>query len=163
MGTRGAFGVKIDGVVKVTYNQFDSYPEGKGLDFVKDLMNKSRVYKGFSFKRAARNWVDVTDTVPTKEQIKYCESFSNFSVSRQSDTDWYCLLRELQGNILEHLHKCKWYENAAKFMNDTLFCEWAYIWNLDDNTFEVYDSGELVHKFKVNKNLLNSYKRAFKC
>ena len=32
MGTRGAFGVIIGEKEKIGYNQFDSYPEGKGID-----------------------------------------------------------------------------------------------------------------------------------
>ena len=41
MGTRGAIGWSKGGVTKVTYNHFDSYPDGLGLDVVKYLKGKT--------------------------------------------------------------------------------------------------------------------------
>ena len=79
---------------------------------------------------------------PTKEQIKECinNGFSNFSVSSGSVTDWYCLLRNCQGN-LECLAKAKDYAymtDGIDFIKDSLFCEYAYIINLDDNVLEFW-------------------------
>ena len=32
-------------------------------------------------------------------------------------------------------------ENGNDFITDSLFCEWAYIINLDTNKFEIFTSG----------------------
>lgn len=52
--------------------------------------------------------------------------------------DWYCLLRNTQGD-LRHYHKgIEHMIDSQEFLADSLFCEWAYIMNLDDQQFEVY-------------------------
>ena len=62
----------------------------------------------------------------------------DLNVSTKSLDDWYCLLRKLQGNLSSYINKVVPYmENGNDFIDDTLFCEWAYIINLDTNKFEV--------------------------
>ena len=39
MGTRGVFGFHKNGVDKITYNHYDSYPTGLGEEVVKFLKN----------------------------------------------------------------------------------------------------------------------------
>lgn len=46
MGTRGAYGFYKDGQNKLTYNHFDSYPEGLGntvVDFCRATMRKGEI------------------------------------------------------------------------------------------------------------------------
>lgn len=42
MGTRGLYGIRKDGVDKVTYNHFDSYPEYLGKNMLKFCMSHSK-------------------------------------------------------------------------------------------------------------------------
>jgi len=135
MGTRGAFGFFKDGVHKVTYNHFDSYPSELGkhvLDIAKqfsiDELNKM-------FDRI--EMVDM-DSTPTPGQIEKCRKYINLNVSTQSETDWYCLLREAQGDLSAYAEVGLMIEYAG-FLHASLFCEYAYIINLTDNTLEVYE------------------------
>lgn len=136
MGTRGAFGFRIDGQDKVGYNQFDSYPSGKGVDileFIRDNEIQDIV-------AAARRIIMVSDEVkPTPEQIEECKAFTDLSVSEQSTSDWYCLTRNAHG-YLEPYTKggLRYMLDSHEFLADSLFCEWAYIINCDAGTLEVY-------------------------
>jgi hypothetical protein len=77
------------------------------------------------------------ETVPTKKQIQQLGKFADCSVATGKKTDWYVLLHKLQGDM-QNILKVGVILDAANFMKDSLFCEWAYIWNLDDEVFEVY-------------------------
>lgn len=141
MGTRGSYGFRKNGVDKLTYNHFDSYPSWLGrtvIEFCKnntiDEMNE--VYDNIFM-------VD-RNSIPTELQIKECieNGFADFSVSTQKNTDWYCLLRNCQGN-LECLKNIKpnsfaYMINNSDFIKDSLWCEYAYIINLDDEVLEFY-------------------------
>ena len=78
---------------------------------------------------------------PTDKQKENCikNGFVNLSVSNQSENDWYCLLRNLQGE-LEKLYECEfpYMIDDSDFIKDSLFCEYAYIINLDTNVLEFY-------------------------
>lgn len=139
MGTRGVTGFVADGKWYVTYNHFDSYPEYLGmlvLEFCKGGWDWEAV------KENVRKVKLVGDRdVPTEEEIYHYACFSNLDVSTRSLTDWYCLLRNLQGvNILYAIARddVEHMIDNHKFMADSLFCEWGYIIDLDDMTLKVY-------------------------
>lgn len=53
--------------------------------------------------------------------------------------DWYWLLNRTQGKLDCYLNKsCKYMIDASHGLYDSLQCSWAYIINLDNNTFEIY-------------------------
>ena len=123
MSTRGAFGVLIDGVTKVTYNHSDSYPECLGRDLadqVGNLLNERDVEE---VKELARNLRMVEeDEKPTSKDKELLKEFTNLGVGDQSDEDWYCLTRDLQGQ-LDELLKVGVMTNGVPFLKDSLFCE----------------------------------------
>ncbi len=52
---------------------------------------------------------------------------------------WYKLLREAQGKMDVYLTgELRYMIDGIEFIKDSLFCEWAYIINLDNNTLEVW-------------------------
>lgn len=135
MGTRGAYGYIKDGKPKVTYNHFDSYPTGLGEGIL-------AYCKKFS-PNAMRDHCDgitlVTEqTEPTKTQQRRLEKWTSLSVGKQSTTDWYCLLRECQGDLVAHV-AAGFMIDSYNFLKDSLFCEWAYLINLDSGELEVYE------------------------
>jgi len=134
MGTRGAVGFYVGGKTKVGYNHWDSYPGGLGAEVVKWLQGKA---DPISMYEKARMLAPVPDREPTAEEIERLKPWTNLSVSNQSTSDWYCLLRETQGS-LEATLESGFYSDAESFLADSLFCEWAFIINLDDEVFEVY-------------------------
>ena len=152
MGTRGIFGLYKDGKTKVTYNHLDSYPSYLGVNFLKDI--KEYTVKEIS-KAFDRIILVDEDKKPTKEQIKQCKKFCNMSVSNQSETDWYCLLRNAQGNIKAWLDgEIDYMIDNQDFLKDSLFCEWGYIVNLDESVLEIwkgYNKGITKNRYVIDK------------
>lgn len=135
MGTRGAYGFRIDGQDKVTYNHFDSYPEWLGVRVVEFVRCTPRE----EMERIARDLVLVREAdVPTPEQVEECRAWTDLTVSSRSTTEWYCLLRKAQGNLQAYREGLRYMTDNRDFLGDSLFCEWAYIINLDEGVLEVY-------------------------
>lgn len=143
MGTRGLYGVRKNGVDKCTYNHWDSYPSCLGSNVVKFCADNTVENLNKFFDNII---LVLEDSIPTETQIKECQKagYVDLSVSTQSNDDWYCLLRNLQGNFKEY-QKCiesnsKIYmTDGIDFIQDSLFCEYAYIINLDDEVLEFYE------------------------
>lgn len=138
MGTRGAFGVIINEKEKISYNHFDSYPDGKGVEVLGWLRNvvadgNLEVVR----KLAEEARVVSDDTPPTAEDKERLKRFTNLNVSEQSDDDWYCLMREAQGDLQLTLESGYIYD-GSNFPLDSLFCEWGYVVDLDNEVLEVY-------------------------
>ena len=139
MGTRSSTGLIIKGEYKASYNQLNGYPGGVGqemVDVCKSIIDWDK------FKKHAEKLQPITNgTPPTPEQIKMYESITDLGVSGQSTSDWYCLLRKAQGGELFRLiyeGNVKHILDSSDFIKDSLFCEYAYIINLDSMEFEVY-------------------------
>lgn len=132
-------GVRIDDTDKFTYNHSDSYPEGLGDSIVNDI--RRMVDKDPDLLNARQLARDLTlvnqGDVPTEEDKVRLRKYSDVSVGSQTLNDWYCLIRNTQGDFATTLESGKML-NSNEFMLDSLFCEWAYVVNFDANTFEVY-------------------------
>ena len=144
MSTRGAYGFIIDGVEKITYNHCDSYPECLGDNFIEWLKTKTIE----ELKDIAKKIELVNERVATtKEMVDYVQEFeacnnvviSATSVSNQTLEDVYCLLRETQGNFSLLDKGFKYMIDRKDFLYSSLFCEYAYIANLDTGIFEYYE------------------------
>lgn len=137
MGTRGVCGWFKNGITKVSYNHFDSYPEGLGRDIVSYATDRTLQQLNEDFE--AVSLVEQSDT-PSEEAIATCVALNLYSdnMGRQSPGDWYCLLYEAQGNLKAYA-QVGYMIDSKNFIKDSLFCEWGYIINLDTNTLEVYE------------------------
>lgn len=138
MGTRGLYGLRKNGKDKTSYNHFDSYPTGLGTDILNFIRNHSNA--------ALNEFYDCIIMVnerskPTDEEKTNCSKNHSIdlNVSSGSVDDWYCLLRNVQGN-LEALFQWEspYMIDNRDFIKDSLFCEYAYIINLDTNMLEYY-------------------------
>ena len=145
MSTRGLYGIRKNGVDKCTYNHSDSYPSWLGRKVLEFCANNTVDDLSKFFDRIE---LVNEDEKPTQEQIKKCveAGYYNKSVSTKSTEDWYCLLRNLQGNFDEYQKLIDNNEETTIFMTDSvlfikdsLFCEYAYIINLDDEVLEFYE------------------------
>ena len=140
MGTRGLYGFRKNGIDKTTYNHFDSYPDWLGRNVIEFCKNHSVHEMNNIFDKIIM--VD-RDNTPTEEQINECikNGCSDFSVSTGQKTDWYCLLRNCQGDLecLARAENHAYMEDNRNFIKDSLFCEYAYIINLDDEVLEFYE------------------------
>ena len=140
MSTKGLFGFRKDCNDKAQYNQFDSCPSGLGRDFVAFLKQNAEKVDIIYDK------INIIDpkTNPTEEQKAYCKEMGWFNdqVSARSENDWYCLIYGLQ-DMKEWQHAVTddrdiLIENKISFIKDSLFCEYAYIYDLDTQSLEFY-------------------------
>ena len=143
MSTRGAFGFRVDGQDKIMYNHWDSYIDGLGqtvMEFIKETSDEE-------LKKIADNIVLVDgDKTPTTAQKKAVRDFekangtvvSDISVSTRTLDDWYCLLRNAQGELEMYKKGLEYMISSESFLQDSLFCEYAYIINIDTGMLEVY-------------------------
>lgn len=141
MGTRGAYGFRIDGQDKLTYNHFASYPDGLGEVIVQfcNTLNEEML-KTLKKKVKALKLVS-EDGKATKAQVKKYEKFADTGVSTGNVQEWYVLMRNLQfGEILPHIlvGEVQHMIDSNEFILDSLFCEYAYILDLDNDVLEMY-------------------------
>ena len=147
MGTRGAYGFRKDGVDKVTYNHWDSYPSGLGASMAEfcasnNAQDMMRLYRQIQLVSEGGR--------PTAEQIGECRTDGLYdgSVSSGDPHDWYCLLRNLQGEpakLKEFADK----HGHVYMIDDSGFltawsCEYAYIINLDTGNLEFWRGAQTV-------------------
>lgn len=135
MGTRGFLGVVVDDEEKITYNHRDSYPEGLGLSML--LNARALVGLGTAVELARKLRVVDERSTPTLEAIEALAPWTDLSVGEQSTSDWYCLTRGTQGRLTAILIS-GYILDAAGFPLDSLWCEWGYLIDLDQQRFEVY-------------------------
>jgi hypothetical protein len=139
MSTRGFYGMRKNGVLKGSYNHSDSYPSYLGAALAKEIWKNRRNNLFFFAKGFERVELVKNDSEPTKAQIAKClkAGVVNKGVGNQSENDWYCLLREAQGSLVKAIELGVMID-GQEFLKDSLFCEWAYILDIDKKKLEVY-------------------------
>lgn len=139
MSTRGLIGFRCNDTDKLIYNHADSQPDTLGLKILRELRNVD-------------NWNVALDRieslVPIPEQRRMGEHTSMAEAEmrrafpeqeyRASPQTVYDLYQPLQGTLKPYLDgKLMFMPDAADFIHNSLHCEWAYIADLDENTFEI--------------------------
>ncbi len=137
MSTRGAYGFRSGGKDYVSYNRSNSYPDYLGEEILKQCKEllkggMDKLKKSIFSIRLVRE-----KKKPTKTDIKNLKPYTELSVGARETSDWYCLTRGLQGNLIKNIQS-GYMMDSANFLLDSIWCEWAYIINLDDNIFEIY-------------------------
>lgn len=147
MGTRGMAGFVIGGAVKATYNHYDSYPShlGKLIGSMTRKAADDPSYLAMLREKAASLRLVDEEVKPTPEEIERLKVYADRRVAGGNLDDWYVLLRDAQpssegdGKVgLEMLLDAGVMIEGASFANDSLFCEYAYLINLDTEVLEVY-------------------------
>lgn len=135
MSTNGALGFRINKQDKIMYNHDDSYPHGLGNDVIYFI----RSYSLEDIKKKASR-IQMIDgqSSPTAKQIKVCQPWTVSNVSKNDNPDWYSLLRGAQGNLSAYMNGLPYMTNSQNFLHNSLYCEYAYIINLDNNELEFY-------------------------
>lgn len=144
MGTRGSYGFRIGNRDKLGYNHYDSYPEGLGVELVKQwkklISRRKDISKVVTAIAGLRIVGEDENEKPTAEDIAKAKKLDtiDLGVSEGKLEDWYCLTRKAHGDIGLALKLGFMYGGGNGFLKDSLFCEWAYIFNLDTMKLEVY-------------------------
>lgn len=139
MGTRGCYGFRKNGIDKLTYNHYDSYPDYLGKIMVTFCKETSLDEMNEIYDRLIL--VNENDK-PTQEQIEECKRYYNGDVSCKTPEDWYCLLRNAQGDLDAYKNGMKYMIDSCGFIKDSLWCEYAYIINLDTDELEFWVGGQ---------------------
>jgi hypothetical protein len=135
MGTRNLTAVYMDGEYRVAqYGQWDGYPAGQGETirafFAREDFDMERFKERIS--QCSFFTKDEIDAVNKEIQAK-----GNFNAA-----GYGYLSRDTGAEILSHIYDS---EGSVKltdqlaFVGDSLFCEWAYVIDLDKGVLEVYD------------------------
>ncbi len=152
MGTRNSTLIKVNGEYKVAqYGQWDGMPSGRGKSILKLLRTadleklKNRVtglVKGEANEKS-KEWKDVLkadefDYTDEARKISYEEKFA-----RKLKNPGFRFHRDCGGDgiirmLLDDTLKFKDVALGVNFVADSLFCEWAYVIDLDANTLEVF-------------------------
>lgn len=142
MGTRNLFTIiKDNKTVLAKYNQWDGYLDGQGRDlaeFITNDLSFESLYNGITR-------IKLLDENDSKVDAIYNE----LNMTRHDDNSRKKLfpLITRDTNIKDQLRAISigvgdlFSVDASDFVNDGLFCEYAYELNLDDNTVSVFKSG----------------------
>lgn len=142
MGTRGLTVVFYKNEYRVAqYGQWDHYPSGVGLDvlkFARDKMNPA------IFKKKLLALHEVTS-----DELKHLwktvgaddSGLVSLDISEKFKHKYPQLHRDCGADILDLVQNSEpglMINKNLDFAADSLFCEWAYVIDLDKNTLEVY-------------------------
>ena len=131
MGTRNLTCVVLNDEFKVAqYGQWDGQPEVTGigiLNFLRDHFDKDFHSYGFIRHVGASEFINLSEVGIDETEWNIIKLAPQFS-------------RDVGYKILNMLKNGPLYlYNDVKFAKDSLFCEWAYVVDLDNKTFEVYN------------------------
>ena len=142
MGTRNLTAVYVNGEYKVAqYGQWDGYPSGQGitcLEFLRDKMDEHK------FRDALGECSYITDSELEALWSKYTKSkdgWATLDEAYRMKADYPELSRDTGADILELIQNggARKLNNNIVFAADGLFCEWAWVIDLDKRTFEAYE------------------------
>jgi hypothetical protein len=134
MGTRNLVAVQLKGKYRIAqYGQWDGYPSGQGatvLEFLakwdrKKFEKKVRASKFCTKKNMTALQVELD---ATKDQVAFYKKYPQ--LTRDTGAKILQVVQDSESGIK--------LQNSIDFAGDSLFCEWAYVIDLDENTLEVY-------------------------
>jgi len=142
MGTRGLTAVVLDGEYKVAqYGQWDHYPTGQGVNicrFISETMDLDR------FKQAVRECKWISEEVRKQAWVD-CGAEPDaksvpMDVSRRFAHQYPHLSRDAGSKVLEMIQDngARLLQDDLEFAADSLFCEYAYVLDLDNEVLEIY-------------------------
>lgn len=142
MGTRNLTMVISNGETKIAqYGQWDGYPDGQGATIL-DFLSKSDL-NVFREKLFLCRFIDNKFIEEEYRKVGHKGGeWVDTNIAAAFNRIHPQLSRGVAGDILEFVYKSDTevlLKNEENFAADSLFCEWAYVVDLDKNTFEVYE------------------------
>jgi hypothetical protein len=145
MGTRNLTCVFFGGEYKVAqYGQWDGYPSGQGetiLTFLREKFDRQKFLDRLATvfeptkEQIVQWWADVGHDIEASSlvSIDKSDAFAKLHPSLDRDVAGKVLALIQDSGEPVPLH------SSLSFAADSLFCEWAYVVDLDKNTFEVFE------------------------
>jgi hypothetical protein len=148
MGTRNLIAVYLNGEYCIAqYCQWDGYPEGQGKDvlaFCRKLQGKE-VYDRFVRQLKTTVWIEEEKLNQLWKEAGADErGMIEYNLAKEFSKRYPQFSRDTGAGILDWVyygnHNLEQLElsNGITFAGDGLFCEWAYVLDLDKNQLEVY-------------------------
>lgn len=147
MGTRSLICVFYRGrFVIAQYSQWDGYPEGQGMTILNFLLNSQNIER----LKNGLQYLVVLDDDEVREYEERSAPRSTCKCCEKGMTDIpplpASLSRDTGARILEIVANATSEDRVPvwlnlEFANNALFCEWAYVVDLDKGEFEVYSGG----------------------
>jgi len=146
MGTRNLTMVIHKEETKIAqYGQWDGYPEGNGVKILTFLRSKERIKKLTNKLKNVR-FATAKDNKEIDKFLKKigCKNgWMNMIQSEKYHKQYPYRSRDIGAGILEMVANSKDKEivlnDSTNFAGDSLFCEWAYVIDLDKRKLEVYE------------------------
>jgi len=191
MGTRHLTCVVVDKKFKVAqYGQWDGYIEGQGktiINFIRDDMDLKRFKaavrecRWLKAKDVRQTWVNAGDKSNNKSSMVSMDIADKHAIlypglNRDTGAQILSLIQDGTFKKTVKVHKGDdygWKEktftcdpvrglvNEKAFAKDSLFCEWAYVVDLDKETLEIYqgfNQGSVKGRFaSLKRNKGNQY------
>lgn len=140
MSTRAVLGFAVDGEEKIGYNAVNSYPAGLG----NEILTWLRSVDLNEIKAKARTLEIVNPkTTPSLEQIAKYKEYATSRITGGSPSDWYVLLRDLQGNLEGTLEVGVMLDGTA----EVEFAHYGYVIDFDTDSLEVYGISHESNKY----------------
>jgi len=144
MGCRGVYGFVSKGEMKVTYNHSDSMLGALGERVVEFCRHMQKEQLWDDLKRRLKDVALVQESDKVSADVLGLRKYATLAKTAKkesSDVTWYNLLRPYQGG--EMLWKISKGEvshmiDSANFPQNSLFCEYAYIIDLDNMTLDIF-------------------------
>ena len=143
MGTRHLVMVKCDGKIKVAqYGQWDGYLEGQGKTIAKFLHNNKTDLNLFKQKVRRLRWAWPTQVEKTwvEAGAEPGQTSVTLDIADKHSEMFPELSRDTGAKILKVIHdrNVDRVGNSKSFLRDSLFCEYAYLLDLDKETVTFY-------------------------
>ena len=143
MGTRSLICVVKDGEYRVAqYCQWDGYPEGQGIRVLTFL--KSANLEKFKEKLDKVSWIthDELEKQWVEAGAEPGARLVPFEVTEKFGNLYPENSRDIGAKILQIIYEAEKplkLVNSLDFAANSLFCEWTYVVDLDNNKLEVYE------------------------
>lgn len=134
MGTRHLIAVQLDNQYRVAqYGQWDGYPSGQGKTVLEFLKSMDR--KKFEERLRQSSFLSDDEIEGINKQIK------DDRLEEKWQRKWPHLSRDAGADILQMVQDSEAglkLKDSIAFAADSLFCEFAYVIDLDKNVMEVH-------------------------
>ena len=146
MGTRHLIMVKLDDRLKVAqYGQWDGYPSGQGADILAFLHEHANDQQFIENVRQTSFLEDPDahiENLYVQIGVDIPGEFISYEDSKKFSTAFPEYSRDTGAKLLNLiLEKPRHLVDSRDFGNDEVFCEFAYLINLDTREFEIHASG----------------------